>query len=221
MHAEESLPQRKSGTLPGDLCPSLLVQEPLLHQGSSLSSRVTEKPRPLSICLEWRWEGPLGAPESCWLPGDPGFPPLSSRGADAEGEWQSRMQAALIRTLRWSQGKAGFPAASPTSATSSFLPGTPASPAPWPSLSHLQVSAATQSQQGGPNSEAWPLWMWTTHLRPSGLSWLRAWAPLSASAQSPLHCSPCCFWPRLPALLRKEVPFRLLFPSCWDLAQAC
>ena len=146
------------------------------------------------------------------------FLPWSSRGADAEGEWQSRMQAALIRTLRWSQGRAGFPAASPTSATSSFLPSTPASPSPWPSLSHLQVSAATQSQQGGPNSEAWPLWMWTTHLRPSGLSWPWAWAPLLASAQSPLHCSPRCFWPRLPALLRKEVPFRLLFPSCWDLA---
>lgn len=150
-----------------------------------------------------------------------GFLPWPSRGADAEGEWQSRMQAAPIKTLSWSQGRAGFPAASPTSAASSFLLGTPASPAPWPSLSRPQVSAATQSQQGGPSSEAWPLCMWTAHLRPSGLAWPWAWAPLSASAQSPLRCSLRRFWPRLPALLRKEVPFRLLFPSCWDLAQAC
>lgn len=61
--------------------------------------------------------------------------------------------------------------------------------------------------------------MWTTHLCPSGLAWPWAWAP--PSAQSPLHCSPRRFWPRLLTLLRKEVPFRLLFPSCWDLAQAC
>lgn len=130
------------------------------------------------------------------------------------------MQAAPIKTLRWSQGRAGFPAASPTSAASSsssqaLLP----APAPWPSLStprfrlppSLSRGASVQrlglSVCGQPTYvlAAWP---------GQGLGLHRA------SAQSPALLSAVSGL-GLPDSAEEGSPSQLLFPSCWDLAQAC
>lgn len=102
--------------------------------------------------------------------------------------------------------------------------GAPTKPVHSPSFSRPRFWLQLRFSGLRPRSEVWPLRMWRTPLSPSWtLTGLGPREPLSA-LHTPLPFAPFLAqhcWPRLPALLRKEVPYRLLFPGCWDLAQAC